>query len=159
MTFWVQLWNLTRHTQDGRHIVHGNLKCGIAWRVNWPSAVNVLRKNTYKIVSLRRVLTYFKTCFVVLVYIIHSPRVALCLPHSVSKRQWLSAECEGSPLIWHWRVTWLPHSVPKCQCLSTKQSAKGHPPSEKVYNIFHNVKITNLVFFNQCVHLLNKWSI
>ena len=34
------------------------------------------------------------------------------------------------------QVICLPHFMPKCQCISTKQSVKGHPPSEKAYNIF-----------------------
>ena len=63
------------------------------------------------------------------------------------------------PLIWHWRVIRLPHSVSKCQRLSTKESVNGHAPLEKTSNIIQNVITTKLLFINQCVHSLNKWSI
>ena len=40
-------------------------------------------------------------------------------------------------------------SVTNCQCLSTKQSVKGHPSLEKAYNILQNVKTTKIVFIIQ----------
>ena len=40
-------------------------------------------------------------------------------------------------------------SVTNCQCLSTKQSVKGHPSLEKACNILQNVKTTKIVFIIQ----------